>query len=203
MVTLTIKTQEVERLLGRLPTTLEKQTFLGLRDASDDFLTKMRLRVRRGGASGLNFGTGRLAGSLNKEIRRDGSLGGLRARIFSAGVPYARIHEFGGTIRPTGGRRFLTIPGKHAQRHGVVVTEVPAAQSRDDPSRDTFVHRTKRGKLVILERTAQGLKVLWHLVPKVTIPARLGFFDTWRGLAERRRAIYRRALSASLREAKT
>lgn len=42
--------------------------------------------------------TGRLAGSIQEET--SSSAEGSQGRVFSTGVPYARIHEYGGQTRP-------------------------------------------------------------------------------------------------------
>lgn len=72
--------------------------------AALDGETRAKLNVTKGGASGLNVRSGRLRGSIAGNVRKGPngpevvwSAGG---RSGASDVVYARIHEFGGVIRP-------------------------------------------------------------------------------------------------------
>lgn len=99
------------------------------------------------------------------------SLNLLRADFFAD--PWLRIHEYGGTIRPTGGRQFLAIPIHDALRpDGSPKFRNPASWKRWG----SFVYKSKNtNKLYLAYKSAGGdLRILYVLVEEVEIPARLG-----------------------------
>lgn len=162
--------------------------------------------------SGMQVRSGALRNS-RKLVRAkpQGNLGSIRMRVElgSAFAPYARIHEFGGTITPKKGR-FLTVPLKSALTPSGVLrgknklvrrgTEWQTASG--DP---TFIARGRSGALLVFadrERfTAKGniggkLEPLYVLKRSVKIKPRLGFFSTWKDLEQTRfpRLLRRRIL---------
>lgn len=84
------------------------------------------------------------------------------------------IHEEGGVIRPSRSK-YLTIPLPSAlDRRGVPLKK----SARDWP--DTFVIRSKRGNLLIVQkRKGGGITPLYLLKSSVRIKARLGLERTW------------------------
>lgn len=99
----------VKRLLGRFDRTVDAAIYSETRKAADEFLNRMRDRARGGEGSGLRVRTGRLRQSFTKVITRK-PRGGVLLACFATGVPYANVQEYGALIKPTGGRKFLTIP---------------------------------------------------------------------------------------------
>lgn len=106
-----------------------------------------------------NFhGIGTLASSVKHKIIK---MGGLAvAGIVGTNLPYASIHEFGGTITPKN-VEWLTIPFK-----GVT------GRARD--YQNTFFAWTKNNKLVMFQNQGKGTKPkpLFVLVKQSQIPAR-------------------------------
>lgn len=89
----------------------------------------------------------------------------------SAFIEGPAIHEFGGTIRPRRSQ-YLAIPLP------------PALDSRGLPLRisprewpNTFVLKSRKGNLLIVRRTANGIEPLYVLKRSVKIPPRLGLED--------------------------
>lgn len=74
-------------------------------------------------------------------------------------VKYARIHEFGGKIRPVKAK-MLTIP-------------LPGIKGRAANYPDSFIIKSKKGNLLIVEKAGKrGIRPLFALKKEVTIPAR-------------------------------
>lgn len=203
------------KLLGRLPTSMERELRYAMGRMAQDHISEMQGRMRRGaGAQSSGFSrvvksrTGDLFRSFTREFApQGGGIGGLRMKVFSAGKSYATIQEHGGVVRPIPPRQYLTIP-MPANLTASGVPRIASAQSiRYDVVGDgtprTFVYKSKKGKLFIAERDqVKGkLRLLWMLVRQVTLSGGLGWFDTWRGGADRRRArlqdAARRAIEAS------
>lgn len=113
----------------------------------------------------LNVRTGRLRASIQGTVEQDG--GGSFSIVLRAGtpdggrVPYARIHEEGGTIRPKRGR-FLKIPVGPALT-GAGVSRLPPGRSGGF----RFVPTPRGGVLV-----GRDGQVWFVLKQQVTIPAR-------------------------------
>lgn len=156
-----------------------------------------RLASRRGDAG--------LLGSFGHTLTGEfGTANPLTLLAYSAGKPYARIQEFGGTITPKRGR-FLTIPTA-GNLTPAGVTRFPSARDfiETHPG-ETFFLRPKAnpGSLLLMwqkpnpaSRKSSGVKgkgeaiPMFFLTKKVTIPPRLGLRKTWASLApERRKAI--------------
>lgn len=111
----------------------------------------------------LNVRTGRLRASIRgtvEQVSGDPAIV-LRAGTDGGAVPYARIHEEGGTIRPKRGR-FLKIPVGPALT-GAGVSRLPPGRSGDF----RFVPNPRGGVLV-----GRDGKVWFVLKRQVTIPAR-------------------------------
>lgn len=219
MTEVVVKTNaaSIARMLDRIPTRIEVEIHRAMTAWGNDHLVRMRRRMRADGESmSVRSRTGLLFGSFQKEIRRAGGLGGLRMRMFSAGVKYADIQEHGGIVRPKKGK-FLAIPQSPVK--------TPAGVARYRSPRDypgpTFVMRDKKGRLWIAGKVRSGaadnrfvgplqrgkgkrreeIRFLWLLVKSVRIKGRLGWFDTWRGAANQRRDMLAAAAGRALKAA--
>ena len=77
-----------------------------------------------GGRPGLNIDTGNLVGSINTKITASSS--DTATAEVSTGVEYARIHEFGGVIKPLHAKRLhFVIDGKHVSAASVTIPARP------------------------------------------------------------------------------
>ena len=92
-----------------------------------------------------------------------------------ANSPYAKIHEDGGVVRPTGGRRFLTIPMRAAK----TAAGLPAFRAYEvfqNPGaygfRYTWINKAKTAILGVGKGKNAPVKALFLLRTSVTIPAR-------------------------------
>lgn len=107
-------------------------------------------------------GTGRLAQAIFAQVKRQGNLkvtGSLNVDLKQ--VPYARVHEFGGIIRPKN-VNWLTIPfpGKNVTK-----------SAREYPR--TFFQRSRKGNLILFQNEGAGrIKPLFILKKMVRIPKR-------------------------------
>jgi hypothetical protein len=196
-VVVTTNAAELSKMLQRIPSAVEVELHRAMTAWGNDHLVRMRRRMRADGeADSVRSRTGLLFGSFQKEIRRAGGLGGLRLKMFSAGVKYADIQERGGIIRPKKAK-YLAIP--------TPAVKTPAGVARYKSPRDypgeTYVWRSKRGSLWIAESKDGKVRLLWHLVKSVRIKGRLGWFDTWRGAAGLRRDMLKAAAARALRAA--
>ena len=105
------------------------------------------IRTRHSGRPGLNSSSnGEFENSLQSDVAP--FPGGQRLVVFY-GVPYARIHESGGTIRPTK-RQWLTIPLGAAKTAGGALRG--GALSFDN----TFFIRSRKGNLLIVREKGAG-----------------------------------------------
>ena len=138
------------------------------------------MQTKRLRPPGLRRRTGRLAQSFTGEVT-GGTVGTLVMR-YGTNVPYAEIHEFGGTVRAKRAK-FLTIPLK--------ANLTPSGVMRKSIREFAVVRfikskRGRRGSLIALcGPSADNLKPMFVLVRSVKIPARLGLRRTW--VVERRR----------------
>lgn len=138
--------------------------FRGINDSLEIIESQAKLNVTTGGASGLHVRTGHLRRSITHEKpkRRGNKIVGK----VGATAPYAPVHEFGATITPKR-TKFLAIP------IGPAKTAAGAARApgpRDYP--DTFVRRSKAGKLMIFRKVGKRVVPLFVLVKRVVIPKR-------------------------------
>ena len=132
-------------------------------------------RFARGGQSGsdlLHRRTGAFSRSFGS-LTHGKDVGSLRflTGTVNAEVPYAFIHEFGGTI--TASRtKYLTIPLAAAK------TASGVARGPARSFQNTFVRMTRAG-LIIFQKQGDSSVPLFLLRKSVDIPARLGFFRSW------------------------
>ena len=172
------------------------------KDASD-WKREMVKRTKGGTrADGLGRRTGDLARSISaRTTGTSPNINSITMRLVSAGVPYAPIHEFGGTIKPRRAKN-LTIPLDDNLTAGGDV-RYPSARAlfgQNSSSQNAFVMRVNGKAFIVLKRRGESdLKFLWLLVKSVKIPARLGFHSTWKKQAPKRRRRMRKALALALR----
>lgn len=189
--------KSVARFLDRVPSRLEHHMHRALSTWAEEHFRRMTEKMRSGVANdSVKTRTGLLRGSFQREIRRAGGLGGLRLKVFSAGVKYADIQEHGGIVRPKKAK-FLAIPQPAVKTPSGVARY---ASPRNYPG-ETFVFRSKKGGLWIAEKKGDKIRLLWHLVRSVRIKGRLGWFDTWRSGAERRRGQLEALAAQAIKEA--
>lgn len=127
---------------------------------------------------------------------------------FVAGAKYAPLQEYGGTVRPTGGRQFLTIPLKATLTAGGVFRAGARMVNRGGGWQTLGLvpgqqdHRTWIRNGVIFTRGAGGKPMpLFALKRSVKVPPRLKFFATWQAQEPAREADYAKALDDATREA--
>lgn len=103
--------QQVAELLGKLPEKVGARLRAALDLVGKDHVGTVQARFARSKDAPTSR-SGRLAASLGYRVLGD-RLTDLQLRTFSAGVPYARMQEFGGQVSPKNVKN-LTIPQKAA-----------------------------------------------------------------------------------------
>lgn len=150
-----------------------------------------RFHAGRSGA-GVQTRSGALGRSFGVEIRGT-DLDSLIVLTRSSGVPYARIQEAGGIIRPRRSR-YLAIPLGAAKTPSGVLRAPPRAWA------DTFVRRIGGGRLLIMQQRKGGAVPLFLLTRgPVTLRPRLGFMSSF---SDRENELLR-AVNAAVRHALT
>jgi len=142
-------------------------------------------------ANSLSRRSGNLARSVGAEVRMVGPMTLRLVGFVRSTAPYARIHEYGGVIKPKKAK-FLAIPLQKTR--GGAASFASAMGPRNYPGKLTFVV-SKKGNLLlglVLYKGGKqkGFKPLYVLKRSVYIPPRLGlratFMDevreTWREL---------------------
>lgn len=147
-----------------------------------NFLNSVALALSKRHGAGWPGGTtdnslskrsGKLVQSIKESVRVTGtSLKDIEGAI--GGAFYARIHEFGGTIRAKN-VKYLTIPLPAALN----VNGTPKKRSAREWDR-TFVIRSKKGNLLIVQKVGKNIVPLYVLKTSVTIKPRLKMGDTLR-----------------------
>ncbi len=182
----------LRRMLGRLPTIVERELVIASKRMGEEHVTSMAQRMRGDGAGLVKTRTGFLRDRFTTETRQVGGIGGIRTRVFVAGVKYADIQERGGIIRPKA-KKFLTVPLDATKTASGTIKGKYAggAGAYRASGADTFVFKSKKGGLFIAERTGKKgkLALLWKLVTSVRIHGNLGWYRTWRENASQRRSI--------------
>lgn len=153
-----------------------------------DFVPEMEERASTGP---LKARSGSLAGSFS--VTETGTTAATWSMTVGTTSKYAPMQEYGGTVRPVR-KKWLTIPLDAALTPAGVL-RAPAPMWRD-----TFFARSKRGNLILFQKTGKKkITPLFVLKKQTKIPARLGFFDTWgEGKTKRGKILEEAALSASL-----
>lgn len=102
---------------------------------------------------------------------------------FGGGTPYARIHEYGGTITPKKSANLAIPVGASLTRAGVSRYSGPSAIW----GALKFIVNKKTGKKLLIDASlppGSPVKVMYVLVPSVTLPPRLNFGKTFKAEAE-------------------
>lgn len=139
----------------------------------------------------LRTRTGDLRKSFNMEqVQRDGDVG----IVIYTRLPYAKLHEYGGTIVPKTAR-YLTIPV------GMARTRAGVKKGSARQWSDTFVGQTAGGHLAIFRKTKRmkQAKILYLLRRRVRIEPRLGLLKRWAQDDKKRRTLVADAMEAALR----
>ena len=195
-----VRDASLRRTLKRLPTALESELHSAMTRFATDHIESMTRKMRGDGEGLVKTRTGFLRDRMTYETRRQGGVGGLRTRVFVAGVKYANVQEFGGTIKPVRSK-YLTVPmdsiknpsGTIKGRYsGGARSYMNSAQGKE---RGVFVWRNALGGAFIAEKANKKgqLRLLWKLVRQVKIKGNLGWFATWRKGADSRRVILQQA----------
>ena len=133
--------------------------------------TRLRVRtgtLRRSVAGFVETGT---SGPLQLGVRAGGRLKGKD-------VPYARLQDLGGTIRPKR-VKWLALPDDSVKT-GAGVPRYPSPRNYPKPLRFQYIFF---GLAALVEDTNQGPKVRWWLRKKTTIPATYFLRDAFRKTA--------------------
>ena len=159
-----INTTDIDELFRVLPAETTRAVKNGIFKGLEQHRSKHAVERMRGRPGIIpRHGRAGLAGASRSEVIGETMPALVGVAFFGPpAVPYARIHEKGGTIRAKG--KLLTIPAKGTG---------PDQRMRDFPG-GHFVPRAKGGAFYI-----QGGKLRFILVQQVTIPPRLGWVSTW------------------------
>ena len=157
-----VTTAQWRRNVARiLETTLPRRAKQIITTAAVELESEVKANQRK---AGLHRRTGSLFNRTN--ARAKFGLSTLESEIeLTVDVPYARIHEHGGTITPKRSR-YLTIPLDAAKTQDRAQGATRAG-ARFWPN--TYVRRSKAGNLLIFSQTGEPLFLLKQ---RVTIPAR-------------------------------
>lgn len=191
-----VNLDKIVRLLKKLPGAIDietrkafKEHGLAFREAMiRERFTGFTTSAPREGGRNQNR-TGTLRRSFGSEVV--GGLGKgtpLTLAVFSSGVKYARMQEYGGEVRPKSSK-YLTVPLPDAMTRSGVVRASARELFQQYPDQMSVVRSPKSGQLFIVSDGKPGAKnprgknaeTKWLFVLKksVTIPPRLGFRALW------------------------
>lgn len=213
-MSLRVDIDALKRVLKAFPSALNQEMRKAFTDHGNVFIDTMITKRFRGYSGPKNTGTilqnrtGSLRRSFGKSVLGGTAGKPLTLLVYSQGVKYARLQEYGGTIRPKRAKN-LTIPlddaltGSGAPRY---------TSARDLLSRypeDVFFFTSKKGNTFLASygkpggkrRKEEDVQLLYILKKQVEVPARLGFRDTWTSpaLVQDRRARFTAAGEAASR----
>jgi hypothetical protein len=120
--------------------------------------------------------SGALRRSFGFELRGTGV--DISMRLFAAGLPYARVQEYGGVIKPKN-RRYLTVPLPDALtpagvlKGGARLVSLGGSKYATADGEPTFIFRSKAGNLLVATRRTH--KLLYVLKSSVKLEPKLGF----------------------------
>lgn len=121
--------------------------------------------------AGLHVRTGALLNSVYKKVTIQG--GAVIGEVGTQGVPYARIHEMGGTIFPVN-KKFLAIPAED-NRNADGSPKLTTADLMGAYAKQTFIHN---GIIFLATQQGKGKNMssvstpMFYLKKSVTIPQR-------------------------------
>lgn len=186
-----LDTAAFQRLIGSLSARVPAAINRAMRTAGAAHTREMTRRFEpyQGRRSGFDTSIQTRSGALRRSFNFALTGSGVDAsmRLFSAGLPYARTQEYGGTIRPKS-KRYLTVPLPDALTPAGVLKGGARLVQRGkkyttadgDP---TFVFRSKKGNLLVGARAKNGkTRLLYALRSEVRLRPRLGFrevFETY------------------------
>lgn len=179
---------------------MAEQSFEGMQRA----LTQIRTQVRREltnlknrvisrmvtehmsgptGPASVRARSGQLRRALNGTVATWGGENKMQLTMFfGGGVPYARIHEYGGTILPKRSKNLAIPVGQAVTKAGVGKHGKPS----NIWAALKFVMNRKTGKKLLVQAgRGKKLNVLFVLVPSITLPPRLNFGKTFKEEAQR------------------
>lgn len=192
-----LDTKPFQDLIARLSTRVPAAINRAMRTAGAAHTRAMAKRFEpyQGRRSGFDTSIQTRSGALRRsfDFALRGSGADAELRMFSAGLPYARTQEYGGTIRPKN-KRYLTVPlpdaltaggnlkgGARLVQRGSTRTGRPKYVTAD--GQPTSIFRSKRGALLIGSRARNGRTLLLYtLREQVNLRPRLGFrqvFETY------------------------
>lgn len=107
---------DVEKIARHLPETLRRNAAFGLARVGEHFVGEMKRSFfprRSKDELHLQVRSGYMRRAIGWSLLNKNRVADMELRVYVAGVPYARIQEYGGEVRPTKAR-YLTIPLKEA-----------------------------------------------------------------------------------------
>ena len=216
-----VKYKEFIKAAQKFPAALNIEASKALKEHGAYFTARMQkgqftgYTARQGTDGGLlQNRSGMLRRSFGFTVIEESKYDPITLLVYSMGVKYARLQEYGGTIRPRRSK-YLTIPLKDAL--------TPSGVQRYSSARDLFnyhpdqmsvVQSPKSRKLFIVSDGRPGAKTakgknsqtqwLYILKKSVTIPPRLGFRKTFKSptMAGDRQARLRAAVRRTLERIK-
>lgn len=212
-VSLKIDGRAFKRFTAKIPGGLREAQRIGLKQVGAKWqthVTKERMRASAVGGAGVRTRTSKLRSGRFDEVLEDKE--SLALRVGIAGVPYAAIQEFGGTVRAKAGK-WLTIPVGPALTPSGVIRK--PARAYDDLvllipkglNRSPMLGKWKASGSILSQEQVQdrlanknvyqgisfnfstgksraSLFVPYFILKKsVKIKPRLGFYQTWKSWA--------------------
>lgn len=213
MVFIAIQTEALRRTLQRALRRIPTAARAALGRAGALHVREMVRRfVPYGSGSAAGFGgsiqtrSGILRRTFGYAVEDGGQGADARVVMFSAGVNYARMQEYGGTIYPRT-RKFLTVPLPPALTPSGVLKGGARLVKRGDgyftaDGDRTVIFTGKSGVSIIAKKTGSGrserLTPLYVLRKSVRLRPRLGFARTFR---EKTEPYFRGELDKAITEA--
>ena len=159
-----------KKAIEKVPGELYNQSKSAMNRIGDYYIRKLTVEHLSGhGSNSLARRSSALSRSFNKYT--DGSTIDDLALTIYTDSKYARIHEFGGTIRPRKGK-YLAIP-LDAAKTGAGVSRMSSPRNVAGLN---YGGRSKAGNIILRDESGTPMFVL---VRQVEIPPRLSMFKTW------------------------
>lgn len=177
-----IDARRLKKLMEQIPKELTPELARALDRHGYTFTSYLRRTRFQGGPSSLKSRTGALARSAGHRLLARNTLKSMRLVVFIGGgraKKYARIQEFGGTIK---GNPWLTVPLPDNRTAAGVPRFKSARRLKETRPGKTFIVKTKRGNLLIAYKPYKNrdkILWLWVLRREVRLRPRLGFIKTW------------------------
>lgn len=196
MITLTFDKKQLERITDKIKSISPAASNSVTRKAFTDLTLETESRLKQNlSGSILKVRSGRLRSSIGSKVMDQGKnlLGEVGSGVRQGGrVPYANIHETGGTITPKR-TQYLAIPLPAALTSAGVLRAKP----RDWPN--TFIAKSAAGNLIIFQRKlGKGAIALFVLKKSVKIPASEYMSRTVDNIAAKASEIMNRSIEREL-----